>query len=208
MISVIFKKISLFIFLLVLCNVGCSSEPTKKITDEFDSLSSSQGKKLLVIELTKLNEWIVKKQKVYDSSDAYIFQNTLVKDLYGNPYSYFLYAKEVVGDDGVDVEVKKLVIKLSQCLKLNDYLDLGGAVIGTGDGELMTVYVSPGSEYGVVLDENYLDKNVVSFLGRVVSKYPSLSEVVELTSSGININRINAYRKSGEVYPVIQCPKH
>ena len=199
------KKNLTFVAFIVMLNMGCVWEPKSQISSDLMLLNKDKGEHLLRKEVYKLNEWRRTQQKKYDSTHFYIFQNPLVKNLYGHPYSHFKLTQEIISDNTVDVGVKELLIRLSQCVSLKDYLHLGWVVADTDNEELMTVHLSPGSEYGYLLSENYLDMNVVSFLKEIVKKYPSLAGTTELILSGTNIKRINAYKVSGENLPVLKC---
>ncbi len=191
--------------LLVLVLSACGGEPASPVTKKLETLKSDEGQHLLLREVASLNEWVLRQQKKYDSTDSYVFQNILVKDLYQNPYKHFRFTTSILKDNSIDVELKKQLVRLSQCLKLKDYLSLGIIVSDIGDVELMTVFISPGPEYGTILDDNYLNPLVVMFLDDLAVRYPSLEKTIDLIRNGINSRRINAYRKTGESYPILNC---
>lgn len=193
------------LFLLPLFLIACNGEPNSIVSDKLPLLSSNEAEQLLLKETASLSKWILKQQKKYDSTHSYIFKNTLAKDLYKNSYKHFPYTKRLIVRDDVDLEVKKLLLRFSQCLNLKDYLLLGKVIIDVGDVDLMSVFISPGPEYGVILDENYLAPSVIVFLEMVVSKYPSIDGSVDLIKSGSNFRQTTEYRKAGELHPVLSC---
>ncbi|GAA6136336.1 hypothetical protein NBRC116583_00830 [Arenicella sp. 4NH20-0111] len=195
----ILSLISCFLF-------ACGNEPSSTVTDRFESLESSEEiEELLLDEVGRLSQWVLKKRRELDSTHSYIFENVLVKDLYINSIRHLPYTKKIVANEALNFEVKKLLIRFSQCLNLDDYLSLGRLVYTTGDEDLMTVLISPGPEYGVKLDENYSDPEVIEFLDLVLYKYPVLVESIELIRSGSNFRQTIEYRKAGEQQPVLTC---
>ncbi len=198
---------SVFFFSLCLYLLACEGGPDLLTSKRPEVLSYPEGQRLLLKEVTKLYEWNLRQQKKEDSTDSYVFKHPFVKDIYQNPYKYFENTKYLLKDNTVDIALKIQLVVISQCLTLNDYLTLGSIVIDAGSIELMTAYISPGPEYGTILDDNYLNPRVIELLSVVISRYPLLKETVDLTKSGTNSNRINEYRKSGEQYPVLSCLK-
>ena len=69
----------------------------------------------------------------------------------------------------------------------------------------MTVFLSPGGEYGNILSENYSDPLVINFLSLIVEEYPSLKDTADFISSGSYKKQTDEYREFGEKLPVLDC---
>ena len=193
-------------FLLAGLLTACNGEPYSTVSDKLPLLTPNKAEQLLLKEVTELSNWILIQRDKYDSTHRHVFNNTMVIDLYKNSYKHLPYSKRLLLRDDVGFEVKSLLVRFSQCLELEDYLLLGKALIELDDLELATVFISPGPEYGVMLDLNYLDPSVISFLDIAVGKYPSIKGSVELIKSGSNFEQTLEYRKAGELQPVLSCP--
>lgn len=201
-------RFALFIF----CFLSVSScekghkEPDAKISSQLETLESVQAKKLLVNELGLLRLWILEQEKVDDTSDVYMFRNVLVKDLYRNGRSYRAVTNAVIADESIGLEIKRMLIKLSQCLTLDEYLELGDVVYTTNNIQLMGTYLSPGPEYGFILDQYHANIEVRKFLEKVIGRFPDLKENVELTTSGETLTSYIEYIRYGSKYPALSCP--
>jgi hypothetical protein len=169
------------------------------------SLDSDQGKALLIKEVSELKSWIIKKEKENDSSDAYIFSNVLAKDLYQHADSHLAISKNLISDEHVDEGIKKILIKLSQCLSLENYLTLGEVVYATNNKNLIITYLSPGPQYGFTLDQHHSDINVVEFLKKTQKKFPDLKNSIELTISGSTLTSYVELIRFGENFPALSC---
>jgi hypothetical protein len=65
--------------------------------------------------------------------------------------------------------------------------------------------LSPGPQYGYLIDENYQDERLRALLKLFATKQPMLLETIELIESGSNIARYNELREFGEHLPVLKC---
>ncbi|CAH0524459.1 hypothetical protein [Vibrio hippocampi] len=195
--------IPLLMFTLVIHS--CFDEPNETISDKLLVMNDNDAKQLLLEKTTVLHQWFVKQSRKDNATDRYVFANALYQDLYRHPYRHLRYTKELLVDDSVDLEVKKLLIKVSQCLSFEDYLSLGDLIFDGGDSSLMYVFTFPGPEYGLVIVDNYRDSSVIELLNVIVIKYPELASSIELIQSGSSYRKAKAYRNSGEAYPVLKC---
>lgn len=183
-----------------------SEGPSATVTDRLAAMRPADAELLLVKKVSSLNKWIWRKRLLFDSTDFYIFENVLFRDLHANPYEHLPYTKSIVTNSHVDFAIKKILLNSSQCLDLKDYLSLGELIYDIGDVNLMEAFLFPYIGYGVILDENYRDPRVVEFLDRAVKKYPTTAPSVELITSGIAFSQITAYRNFGESIPILNCP--
>ena len=199
-----------FVMLFSACCVGVSFKP---ISTTLKSISDERAEELLEKELRKLLKWKLQKEKYFDSTHIYLFDNPLVIDLYQNPYSHFKVLSKKIVDPTMEDEVKIMWIKLSQCLKDEDYLLLADKVLESSLNNntkisLIKGLLSPGFEWGTRFDDNYHKPILMKFLERVSSEHNLgiyLAKNIDRIETGRNASFLEAYRSVDEQYPMLQC---
>ena len=152
-----------------------------------------------------LSEWI-KKAKAYENSGEYfVFKNELFQEMYRNPNIHFNLSIGYLSDKTVSITSKLAVIKMLQCLDIEDYLKLGEIVIELKNEKISTTYLSPGPEYGFLIDKYFENKQVRELLARFNQMQPNLAGTIELILTGENIKRYNELIRFGERLPVLIC---
>ena len=194
--------ITILPFVLMINNSGANDPISKRLSTTY----TDDSNQLYAKEILELAKWIEYQQKVHDSGDYYIFNNAVFKDLYLNPKLHFKYGMKFILDPQASSHAKQIVVKTLQCLPLTDYLALGKRIIKINDVALSTTYLSPGPEYGFIIDKNNKNKEVKVQLLDFRDKQPKLATTIELIMSGSNINRYEELKAFGEKLPVLECP--
>lgn len=184
---------------------GCDNDPKEHITSRLSATYDANSNELYRKAIFELTEWIEKESVVHDSGHYYIFNNDVFKDLYLNPSYHFKYGVRYILDSQANSQVKQLIVRTLQCLPLAEYLELGKNIIELDDLDLSTTYLSPGPEYGFIIDEHYKNSDVKTLLTEFQVKQPELVGTIELIRTGTNINRYRELRKFGEKLPVLEC---
>lgn len=205
-----------FVWLLagaVLISIGaCVTEPKEKISDRLFQLPSEDAKILLRSKVDSLSKWHAQMSNLRDSDNEYLFRNVLVRDLYKNPHAHFQLTMELLNDPKVNDEVKLFLVRLSQCLSVDEYLRLGEVVLnsvvaGHSGEEVLRTLVSPGEEWGTVVALNYESKNVEAFLRRI-QRHKALRDkftVIDGILNGTKAAFIRSYVKAGEHFSMLIC---
>lgn len=176
-------------------------------------MPQDEAERLLVREIRVLNKWKIEMEEENDSSNAFMFSNKLVKDLYQHPYAHLKLTMNIISDEEIEGEVKKTLVKLSQCVELSDYIKLGERILksftDSGSGqEVLRTYLSPGLEWGTLLDENYQSQHVILLLKKFYQneEIAKVNEpTIELIMTGSNASLITEYRKQGSPFPSMPC---
>jgi hypothetical protein len=155
--------------------------------------------------IDKLSNWVDTAREYDNSGDYFIFNNDLFAEMYQNPNLHLELSKDYILDETNSFFKRKLVIQMLQCLSLEEYLALGLQVVKLRDERISTIYLSPGPQYGYLIDENYQDERLRALLKLFATKQPMLLETIELIESGSNIARYNELREFGEHLPVLKC---
>ena len=121
------------------------------LSETYDNESNELYEQTVV----SLSKWFDRQSKKYNSSDFYVFENPVFRDLYFNPTKHLEYAIKYITKPEGDLKVKKLIIKTLQCLSFERYLSLGELILKMNDDKVAMMYLSPGPEYGITLDKNY-----------------------------------------------------
>ena len=209
----VYTRVLIFFLYVMLFSACCVGVTFKPISTTLKNISDERAEVLLEEELRKLLKWKLQKEKYFDSTHIYLFDNPLVIDLYQNPYSHFkVFSKKIV-DPKLEDEIKIMWIKLSQCLKDEDYLLLADKVLESSLNNntkisLIKSLLSPGVEWGTRFDDNYHKPILMKFLERLSSEKKlgiNLAKNIDQIISGGNASFLEAYRSVDEQYPMLQC---
>lgn len=201
------KLHAVFVLLAVISITACTNEPKHPVTDKLSHEYDQKSQQLLTLELKKLADWINSKREYNDSSHYHIFENILFIDLYNNPKAHFQYSLNLLKSNELNINEKELIIRASQCLPIHKYLKLGSELLKLNDINLLTVYLSPGPEYGYIIDANFQNKEVLKQLDLFSQHLPDLADTIDLISSGSNSKRYKELINFGEHLPIIKCSK-
>ncbi len=197
----------------VIFSVGaCAAEPEEKISEQLLRLSNEEARTLLLSKVDSLSKWHAEMSNLRDSDNKHLFDNALVQDLYKNPYSHFQLTMKMMSESRVSDDAKLFLVRLSQCLSVNDYLQLGGVVFdsvvaGQSGEAILKAMVSPGAEWGTLIALNYTTKDVEAFLLRIRENkaMKNMSPEIERILNGTRADFIRSYVKAGEHFPVLSC---
>jgi hypothetical protein len=183
----------------------CRALPIESKDDLVTRLKSILFQRLL------LEVWAV------DGNDP-IFHLTDLEYLYQRSLETRPFVKEILVDPQIDTDVKRLAVRVSQCLPLADYLDFLAQVYadwkaGRVSAEILGTAVNPWHTWAVQLDEAFADPRVRNLLG-VIAADPSVdagtrNTINEYILSGVSAEHLLGisakYHPMGETYPRIDC---
>ncbi|MFT5281191.1 MAG: hypothetical protein ACI94Z_000001 [Yoonia sp.] len=207
MLEMIRRKLLILIYIISFPLYGClpiNNGPKGGLTKIIDG-NDIESTQIYRKQISKLSDWIDTAKEYDNSGDYFIFQNDLFAEMYQNPNLHLELSKDYILDETNSVSKRKLVIRMLQCLSIDDYLALGFQIVKLGDERISTTYLSPGPQYGYLIDGNYQDEKQKALLELFAAKQPMLKETIELIESGSNIKRYNELREFGEHLPVLKC---
>ena len=200
-------KLLVLIYIISLPLYGClpiNNGPKGGLTRVIDG-NGIESTQTYREQISKLSDWIETAKEYDNSGDYFVFQNDLFVEMYQNPSLHLELSKDYILDKTISVSKRKLVIRMLQCLNIDDYLALGFQIVKLNDERISTTYLSPGPQYGYIIDENYQDENLKVLLELFATKQPMLKATIELIESGSNIKRYNELSEFGEDLPVLEC---
>ena len=187
---------------------SCSDEPRIQPLSFLSEEYSEESFEIYKENIQLLHNWINETSKQHDSGHYYIFENEVLRYLYFNPKKHIQYGLRYISDINGQSNVKQLIVRTLQCLPLEKYLKLGSEIVRLNDYNLSTVYLSPGAEYGYILDYNYEKKDVEILLAEFELNDPKLAGTISLISSGSNYKRYRNLTEFGEKLPALACSKN
>ena len=151
--------------------------------------------------------------RMSDSGYWPYFKMPLVGHLYRNPFDHLEAGMDLLSDESVALEDKRLEIRLLQCLPLDNYLGLiAWAIDAREDGRVeegvLITLVSPGPEWGTTIALQYNNPHVLRLLEDMRRRLPDdrgLMESVDLIVTGTLASYISEYSSVGERLPWSGC---
>lgn len=175
------------------------------ITHLFEKKVSEEVEDFLAKELKRLLEWIKFREYFEDSGDYYVFKNKLFIDLYINSDKHFAYTKLLLVSKKLSLEEKRLLIRTSQCLNLNQYLQLGNILFEYGNLDLLATYIYPAPRFGYIIQDNHIRDDVSYFLNKVSMAYPALQEISSRKFNEVQSSSVKELIVFGEDLPRLKC---
>ena len=148
-----------------------------------------------------------------DISYRSYFENPGFRDLYTNPYWHRSASIELWKMTDVPIEMKKLSVRLLQCLPLPEYVALMSAAFAdykAGDvpADVVETLISPGSNFGTHLGLAYRDTAVSSALKNIANDAAASAEMREQIAwilTGKDAEFVREYNLPSEPLPNISC---
>jgi len=147
------------------------------------------------------------------SSNWPYFENSSVRYLYMHPYIHQRATQELWRDQAVPMRIKSLSARLLQCLPITEYLALirssfASYKVGEVDAAVVEILISPGSDWGTLLDLSYQDPATSSVLKDIASDPAATEGIRERIAdilSGESAAYIKAYNLPSEPLPSMRC---
>ena len=210
---IVYYKILIVIMITLNPNV-CASFDFVPISKKIEKLSKKDGMNLYITNMKNIIQWRNENEKEHYLPGPSVFDNVMIIDMYKNSYRHYKRTVDIIHSKTIGDEIKFMVINLSQCLSIDDYISLGkeihsGVINKSSDISILKYYISPNMDWGTKFSDNYKNKKIRVFLNKLLQKEeygPSFRVLINNNIlTGAQHSYIESHRKYGASFPAIRC---